>query len=67
MIERNKALAEANLLRNPDLAEIKEKLQELSEEGKQLCSSIQEMLAEISNNLLPLPNIKHFVIHSQYL
>lgn len=55
MIERNKALAEANLLRNPDLAEIKEKLQELSEEGKQLCSSIQEMLAEISNKYYNYP------------
>lgn len=49
MMENNKSLAETNLLRNPDLAEKKEKLQELSNEGKQLCSSVQEMLNEISN------------------
>uniref|UniRef100_A0A6M2DMP8 Putative vacuolar protein n=1 Tax=Xenopsylla cheopis TaxID=163159 RepID=A0A6M2DMP8_XENCH len=47
MMENNKSLAETNLLRNPDLAEKKEKLQELSNEGKQLCSSVQEMLNEI--------------------
>ena len=45
---RNRSLAEYNLSKEPELEESKNKLQSLSEEGSQLCASVQDKLEQIS-------------------
>uniref|UniRef100_A0A0K8TLS7 Putative vacuolar protein sorting 37b n=1 Tax=Tabanus bromius TaxID=304241 RepID=A0A0K8TLS7_TABBR len=54
MLSENRAIAEENLSKEPVLVELKGKLNELSTQGKELCSVVQEKLVEIkskSNNV----------------
>jgi hypothetical protein len=44
---RNHSLAEFNLLKEPELEEAKRSIQSLSEEGNQLCLSVQEKLEQL--------------------
>ncbi|XP_058807023.1 vacuolar protein sorting-associated protein 37B [Phymastichus coffea] len=46
---RNRSLAEFNLSKEPELEEAKNVIQSLSEEGNQLCSSVQAKLEKIKN------------------
>lgn len=48
ILSENRSLAEMNLAKEPKLLELKGIISELSEEGKTLCSSVQEKLTEIS-------------------
>lgn len=41
-------MAEANVNKEPEIIERKGRISELSEEGKALCESVQEKLAELS-------------------
>lgn len=45
---RNRSLAEFNLSKEPELEESKNLIQSLSEEGNQLCASVQAKLEQIS-------------------
>lgn len=45
---KNRSLAEFNLGKEPELEEAKSHIQALSEEGSQLCASVQAKLEEIS-------------------
>lgn len=45
---KNRSLAEFNLSKEPDLEEAKNHIQALSEEGSQLCASVEAKLEEIS-------------------
>ncbi|XP_055375129.1 vacuolar protein sorting-associated protein 37B [Condylostylus longicornis] len=49
LLEENRTFAEGNLLKEPEIIELKGKLSELSQEGKELCSSVQEKLTEFKN------------------
>ncbi|XP_031783417.1 vacuolar protein sorting-associated protein 37B [Nasonia vitripennis] len=46
---RNRSLAEFNLSKEPELEESKNLIQSLSEEGNQLCASVQAKLEQITN------------------
>ncbi|CAB0034882.1 unnamed protein product [Trichogramma brassicae] len=46
---RNRSLAEFNLSKEPELDKARAKLQSLSEEGGELCSSVQAKLEQIKN------------------
>ncbi|KAJ8675409.1 hypothetical protein QAD02_011195 [Eretmocerus hayati] len=46
---RNRSLAEFNLSKEPELEEAKNLIQSLSDEGSQLCSSVQAKLEQITN------------------
>lgn len=48
IITENRNLAEANVNKEPEIIERKGRISELSEEGKALCESVQEKLAELS-------------------
>lgn len=48
LIAENRNLAEDNVNKEPEIIELKSRISELSEEGKTLCTSIQEKLAELS-------------------
>lgn len=48
LIADNRTLAEDNVNKEPEIIELKSRISELSEEGKTLCTSIQEKLAELS-------------------
>jgi ESCRT-I complex subunit VPS37 len=48
IINENRAIAETNLQLEPKLIELRSRINDLSEEGKLLCGSVQEKLAEIS-------------------
>ncbi|XP_012288022.1 vacuolar protein sorting-associated protein 37B [Orussus abietinus] len=49
LIASNRSLAEFNLSKQPQLDESKQIIRELSEKGNQLCSSVQEKLADVAN------------------
>lgn len=49
-MDENTRLAEKNLTREPELAEQRNIINDLSAQGKDLCARIQEMLAESSEN-----------------
>lgn len=48
LIAKNRNLAEENVNKEPEIIELKSRISELSEEGKTLCTSIQEKLAKLS-------------------
>lgn len=48
LMDENRKIAEENLLKEPELIEKRARINELSEEGVALCSSVQEKLEEIS-------------------
>lgn len=48
LITENRNLAEENVNKEPEIIERKSRLSELSEEGKSLCTSIQEKLSDLS-------------------
>lgn len=49
LMASNRSLAEFNLNKKPILEQGKEKIQNLSEEGENLCLSIENKTAQISN------------------
>jgi ESCRT-I complex subunit VPS37 len=54
IINENRSIAEKNLQLEPKLIELRSRINDLSGEGKALCASVQEKLAEISKPLLTL-------------
>lgn len=48
LIADNRNLAEENVNKEPEIIERKGRISELAEEGKTLCTSVQEKLSEIS-------------------
>ncbi|PSN44412.1 hypothetical protein C0J52_05740 [Blattella germanica] len=50
LMASNKSLAEFNLAKEPQLAEGKQRLQELSEEGAALCHSIESKVSQLKEN-----------------
>lgn len=48
IITENRTLAEENMNKEPEIVERKGRISELSEEGTNLCKSLQEKLAELS-------------------
>lgn len=67
LITENRNLAEENVNKEPEIIELKSRISELSEEGKTLCTSIQDKLAELSKkNILNSSRI-HFFIHFFFL
>lgn len=48
LITDNRNLAEENVNKEPEIVERKGRISELSEQGKALCTSVQEKLAEFS-------------------
>lgn len=47
-LNSNRILAEENLAKEPELIELRSRVNDLSEQGKALCASVQEKLAEVS-------------------
>lgn len=48
ILDENSKLAEDNLTKEPELAEQKQKIVELSAQGKELCTKVQELLTQSS-------------------
>lgn len=48
IIAQNRNIAEDNVTKEPEIVERKSRMSELSEQGKTICSSIQEKLNRIS-------------------
>lgn len=48
LIAENRTLAEENVNKEPEIIELKSRISELSDEGKTLCTSIQEKLTQLS-------------------
>lgn len=48
IIAENRTLAEDSMTKDPQIVELKSRVSELSEQGKSLCESVQEKLAELS-------------------
>lgn len=48
ILDENARLAEKNLTREPELAEQRNQINDLSTQGKELCSVVQELLTESS-------------------
>lgn len=48
IITENRTLAEDNVNKEPEIIERKSRVSELTEQGKTLCESVQEKLAELS-------------------
>lgn len=48
IITQNRTIAEENVNKEPEIVERKSGLSELSDQGKSLCSSIQEKLETLS-------------------
>lgn len=55
---KNRSLAEFNLSREPELEEAKNHIQALTDEGSQLCASVQVKLEEISKS-------QFFLVHTK--
>lgn len=52
IITENRTLAEDNVNKEPEIIERKSRVSELSEQGKTLCESVQEKLAELSKSIM---------------
>lgn len=50
ILDNNSALAEDNLTKEPELAELRNRINELSTEGKELCSKVQDLLTQSSKS-----------------
>lgn len=48
-LEKNRTIAESNLAKEPVIIELKSRLAELNEEGKQCCESVQEKMTVLKN------------------
>lgn len=48
ILDGNSALAEDSLTKEPELAEHKQRIIELSAQGKDMCAKVQELLAQSS-------------------
>lgn len=48
IIKENRMLAEENVNKEPEIIERKGRISQLSEEGRALCASVQEKLADLS-------------------
>jgi hypothetical protein len=54
IINANRTMAEQNLQQEPNLIERRTKINDLSEEGKILCTSVQEKLTDMSKKTINL-------------
>lgn len=52
LITENRNIAEENVNKEPEIVERKSRISELSDQGKTLCTSVQEKLQEISKSML---------------
>lgn len=48
ILDENTRLAEQNLTREPELADQRNRINELSTQGKELCLQVQDLLADSS-------------------
>lgn len=48
LLENNRVVAEENLGKEPQIIELKANVNELADKGKELCSSVQDKLTQIS-------------------
>lgn len=51
ILDENTRLAELNLTREPELAEQRIRINDLSTQGKELCLQVQDMLADSSKHI----------------
>lgn len=52
MLNSNRLLAEENLQKEPELIERRGHINDLSEQGKQLCTNVHEKLEQVSKYIL---------------